>query len=116
MANLDTHLHSSTRSVSNMLVPELLLQTLEELLDVDFKTLKWYLSMTILESCKPIPKCRLETASRTQTVSCMTDSYGEESAVNITVEILRKMNNNNSAQMLKSAYAGAVDDEFVKVT
>ncbi|XP_078022246.1 caspase b-like isoform X2 [Epinephelus lanceolatus] len=89
-----------------MLVPQLLLETLEELQDDDFETLKWYLSMNILEGCKPIPKSRLGKAPRTNTVSRMIESYGEESAVKVTVEILRKMGNNNAAEKLKSRYAG----------
>ncbi|KAL7403753.1 hypothetical protein ABVT39_004601 [Epinephelus coioides] len=89
-----------------MLVPQLLLETLKELQDDDFETLKWYLSMDILEGCKPIPKSRLGKAPRTDTVSRMIESYGEESAVKVTVEILRKMGNNNAAEKLKSRYAG----------
>ncbi|XP_049900337.1 uncharacterized protein LOC126390196 isoform X3 [Epinephelus moara] len=89
-----------------MLVPQLLLETLEELRDDDFETLKWYLSMDILEGCKPIPKSRLGKAPRTDTVSRMIESYGEESAVKVTVEILRKMGNINAAEKLKSRYAG----------
>ncbi|XP_044043709.1 pyrin-like [Siniperca chuatsi] len=88
-----------------MLVPQLLLETLEELLEDDFKQLKWYLSMTVVDSCRPIPKSHLEMASRRDTVSKMVESYGEESAVNITVEILKRMNANNAAVMLQNKYA-----------
>lgn len=89
-----------------MLVPELLLETLEELQNEEFRTLKWYLSQNILESCKPFPKSHLQNASRTDTVDKIIDSYREELAVNITVEILRKMRNNRAAEELKSRYAG----------
>lgn len=92
-----------------MQVPHLLLETLEDLLNEELQMLKWYLSLEVLEGCRPIPKSRLEKASRTDIVSRMIDSYGEESAVNITVEILRKMNFNSAAEELKTKYAGAVD-------
>ncbi|XP_073321414.1 pyrin-like [Pagrus major] len=88
-----------------MLVPQLLLETLEEMRDEDFETLKWYLSMKILDGCNPIRKAHLQNTSRVQTVSKMIDSYGEESAVNVTVEILRTMNFNGPAEELKSRYA-----------
>ncbi|KAL7404893.1 hypothetical protein ABVT39_020627 [Epinephelus coioides] len=90
-----------------MSVPQLLLETLEDLDDDDFEKFKWYLSMDILEGCKPIPKSRLGKAPRTDTVSRMTESYTKESAVKVTVEILRKMGNNNAAEKLKNRYAGA---------
>ena len=91
-----------------MLVPQLLLETLEELVSDDFETFRWYLSMNILDGCSPIRKAHLQNASRVQTVSKMIDSYGEESAVNVTVEILRKMSFNSHAENLKSRYTGAV--------
>lgn len=89
-----------------MLVPELLLDTMEDLIDSELKTFKWYLTIPILDSCSPIRKSHLETASRTETVSKMIESYGEESAVNITVEILKKMGFNNAAVKLKRMHAG----------
>ncbi len=92
-----------------MAVPQLLLETMEDLLKKELEMLKWYLSLEILDGCKPIPRSRLERASRTDTVSKMIENYGEESAVNVTVAILRKMNFNTAAEELKSKYAGAVD-------
>lgn len=99
-----------------MLVPELLLETLEGLVNDDFQTFKWYLTMNILDSCKPIAKSRLEKACRTETVSRMTENYGEASAVNITVEILKKMNISDAADRLKNTYTGTVTEEFLKLT
>ncbi|XP_076584500.1 pyrin-like [Chaetodon auriga] len=89
-----------------MLVPELLIETLEDLIDDDFKKLKWYLTLQILDSCNPIRRSHLDTASRTETVSKMIESYGEESAVNITAEILKKIGYNNTAERLKKMHAG----------
>ncbi|XP_070776903.1 NACHT, LRR and PYD domains-containing protein 10-like [Enoplosus armatus] len=88
-----------------MLVQQLLLETLEELRNDDFKMLKWYLSLKILDGCKPIAKSRLETASRAETVSRMSESYGEESAVSVTAAILKKMNFNGAAVRLQNTYA-----------
>lgn len=90
-----------------MSVPQLLLETLQGLLEDDFKTLKWYLWNGVLDDYNPIPPSFLENASRVQTVSQIINSYGEESAVKVTIEVLRKMNFNGPAEKLKSRYAGA---------
>lgn len=87
-----------------MLVQDLLLRTLEDLDSTGFNTFKWHLSHPILEDCTPIPKARLEHAQRTDTVDRLMEYYGQRLAVNITVEALRKMNNNLAAeQLIKSA-------------
>ena len=39
----------------------------------------------------------------------MTRSYGEETAVEVAVHILKKMSNMNTAEKLTKKYAGAVD-------
>nr|XP_046228809.1 caspase b isoform X2 [Scatophagus argus] len=88
-----------------MLVKKLLLDTLEDLGGDDFRTFKWYLSMDILDGCRPIPKSRLENANLTETVDKITETYEEELAVKITAEILRKTYQNNAAQNLMSRYA-----------
>lgn len=85
-----------------MAVAQLLLKTLEDLDSDEFNKFKWHL--TVLENCKPIAKCHLEKAVRHDTVSKMIGSYGVEPAVNVTIEILKDMNNNNAAQMLKNTY------------
>ncbi|XP_049427233.1 caspase b-like isoform X1 [Epinephelus fuscoguttatus] len=89
-----------------MQVPLLILDTLDELGTDDFKRFRWNLTQPVLDGCQPIRKGHLENADKQDTVSRMIDSYGEETAVNITVEILRRMNHNNAAQKLKQAYAG----------
>ncbi|XP_071359594.1 caspase b-like [Trachinotus anak] len=89
-----------------MAVPELLLDTLDGMNNADFGKFKWYLSIDVLDGCKPIPVSRLEDAPRTETVSKVIQTYGEELAVSVTHEVLRKMNMNNAAQKLKNAYAG----------
>lgn len=49
----------------------------------------------ILPSCPPIARCHLER-------------YGEETAVNVTVAILRAMKRNNAVEKLQNAYTGTV--------
>ncbi|XP_044200627.1 caspase b-like [Thunnus albacares] len=88
-----------------MPVPQLLLEILEDLRDDDFKKFKFYLTTHVLDSCRPIPKSRLEKASWTDTVTEMIQTYSDESSVNITVEILKKIYNNNAAEKLKETYA-----------
>lgn len=87
-----------------MLVPELLLEKLQDLTNDDYKTFKWYLTMKIVDSCKPIPRSKLEGQDRMDTVSCMIDSYGEAIAVEVSVAILRKMNVNNIADDLQGEF------------
>ena len=98
-----------------MEVSQLLLETLEVLGDDDFKTFKWYLTEGS-DSWDAIPVYRLEKAPRTETASLMTQAYGDDSAVNITAEILGKMNKKVVAEKLKKTYAGAVDGDLVKFT
>lgn len=60
--------------------------------------------MKIVDSCKPIPRSKLEGQDRMDTVSCMIDSYGEAIAVEVSVAILRKMNVNNIADDLQGKF------------
>ncbi|KAG7486954.1 hypothetical protein JOB18_042957 [Solea senegalensis] len=92
-----------------MEVPQLLLKTLEDLDNEDFEKFKWYLSMEVLDGCKPIPKSRLAKASRIETVTRLRESYGDESAVRVTALVLKQMDFNNNAQELKNMYPGAFD-------
>lgn len=88
-----------------MAVRLLLLRTLEDLRKDDFEKFNWHLKSDVLEGCEPIPQSFLESPSRTDTVSRMIDSYGEDKSVNITVEILKLMRNNYAAERLKDRYA-----------
>lgn len=87
-----------------MPVEDLLLETLEDLDSDDFDTFKWRLTHRVLEDCTPIPKARLDNAKRTDTVSTLMEYYMEK-AVNVTIEVLKKMKNNLAAEKLRSKYA-----------
>ncbi|XP_008291272.1 pyrin-like [Stegastes partitus] len=88
-----------------MQVQQLLLEILEDLIDEELKMFQWYCTMDNLDECKRFPKTRLDKASRIVTVTKLTESYGEESAVRLTVEILKKMRNNSLADKLCNMYA-----------
>ncbi|KAM9362763.1 pyrin-like isoform 2-T3 [Symphorus nematophorus] len=89
-----------------MSVQQLLVETLEELIDEEFNQFKWYLALDVLQGCKPIKRAQLQNAARWDTVSKMSDSYGEELAVSLTIDILKKMGKNGSAAELKKTYEG----------
>ncbi|XP_045565953.1 uncharacterized protein isoform X2 [Salmo salar] len=78
----------------------LLLDTLEELGRSDMKKFQWYLIKGV-EGFSSISKGQLEDADRLVTVDRMVESYCDEGAVKITLEILRKMGLNNLADELK---------------
>ncbi|XP_073332623.1 caspase b-like [Pagrus major] len=92
-----------------MAVSQLILDTLDELGADEFKRFRWYLTQSVLDDCQPIRKGHLENADRPDTVNKMIDSYSEDMAVNVTAEILKRMNHNNAAEKLKRAYAGGKD-------
>ncbi len=94
-----------------MRVQKHLLKALEDMLDDDYNQFKWYLSIKVLDDCEPIKKAHLQKVSRNDTVSMMIERYGEESAVSLTLEILKEMNFNGTAEDLRKALAGAVDDK-----
>ncbi|KAK5898979.1 hypothetical protein CesoFtcFv8_008503 [Champsocephalus esox] len=91
------------------MVDKLLLGTLEDLDKGDFGTFKGFLSQENLDGVKPIAVSKLEDASRGQTVTRMTRSYGGEMAVEVAVKILKEMSNMKAAEKLTKKYAGAVD-------
>ncbi|XP_010862617.1 NACHT, LRR and PYD domains-containing protein 3 isoform X2 [Esox lucius] len=85
-------------------VPELLLATLEELTGKDLKSFHWYLNQSILDGFPQISKCHLENADRQDTVDKMLNTYGQDGAVNISMEILMKMNQNDLTNKLKEVF------------
>ncbi|CAK6972981.1 caspase b-like isoform X1 [Scomber scombrus] len=93
-----------------MQVPLLILDTLDELSGNEFKRFQWNLTQEVLSECKPFRKGQLENQEREDIVNKMINSYGEEPAVNVTAEILKRINYNNAADKLKKAYAGGSAD------
>lgn len=87
-----------------MTVHQLLLEALQNLGEDDFKILKFYLSTKVLDGCKPIAKCHLESAQRIHVVSRVIEYYSEDTAVEICLHVLRKMNQNTCALELEEAY------------
>ncbi|KAK5936176.1 hypothetical protein CgunFtcFv8_027708 [Champsocephalus gunnari] len=79
------------------MVDELLLGTLDDLGKGDFQVFKGYLNQNNLAGVEPIAVSKLEDASRIETVSQMTRSYGGEMAVKRAVEVLKKMSNMKAA-------------------
>ncbi|ROL51256.1 NLR family CARD domain-containing protein 3 [Anabarilius grahami] len=79
-------------------VEELLEKSLNELLEAELKKFQWHLKND--HEC--ISQCEMENADRLKTVDKMVACFGPEEAVKITVDILRKMNQNNLAEQLEN--------------
>lgn len=93
-----------------MLVEELLLTVLEDLLKEEFHMFKWFLTLDMLEKCNPIPRANLQDASRIETVDKLLRSYGEETAVKLTDEVLKRMKMNKAAMELMRLYTEGEND------
>uniref|UniRef100_UPI003AADCDB9 NACHT, LRR and PYD domains-containing protein 3-like n=1 Tax=Centroberyx gerrardi TaxID=166262 RepID=UPI003AADCDB9 len=83
-------------------VPELLLATLEELVEKELRTFQWFLYNDVLKGFPHIPKCRLEGADRPGTVDVLVQTYGYDSAVTVTLDILKRMKLHLRAETLKN--------------
>ncbi|KAJ8001455.1 hypothetical protein DPEC_G00169670 [Dallia pectoralis] len=84
-------------------VPDLLMNTLEELTEDQLKTFQCHLIRPQLSDCSPISLCKLEEAVRQLTVDQVLWRYGSERAVEITVNILKKMDQNELSMKLNCA-------------
>ncbi|XP_071373874.1 uncharacterized protein [Centroberyx affinis] len=69
----------------------LLLQVLAEVPPVELKKFQWCLTQDVLQDFLPIPPRWLRSADAWSTCETMVRCYGEEGAVRMTAEILRKM-------------------------
>ncbi|XP_070297265.1 caspase b-like [Salvelinus sp. IW2-2015] len=83
----------------------LLMDTLEELGRSDLKTFQFHLTHDVDD---PISRSKLEDADRLVTVDRMVQSYCDEGAVKITLEILRKMGQNKLADELEKKFPNNV--------
>ncbi|XP_050963869.1 NACHT, LRR and PYD domains-containing protein 12 isoform X2 [Labeo rohita] len=80
-------------------VKQLLNDTLDDLEEKELKRFKSY-----LREDGPIPVSVLEKADATDTVDQMLDRFGPERAVKITLDILKKMNQNHLAEQLENKH------------
>ncbi|KAI2665738.1 NACHT, LRR and PYD domains-containing protein 12 [Labeo rohita] len=80
-------------------VKQLLNDTLDDLEEEQLKRFKSY-----LREDGPIPVSVLEKADATDTVDQMLDRFGPERAVKITLDILKKMNQNHLAEQLENKH------------
>lgn len=77
------------------------MKTLLELNRKEFKTFKWFLKQKkVLRSFSGIPVAQLETAERTETVDLMVQKYQDSGALEVTVEVLRKVSRNDLVEDL----------------
>lgn len=75
---------------------ELLLRVLQELGNEELKLFQWHLKNAgIIEGFPGIPKSRLEDADRQDTVDQMVQTYSIPGALQITVEVLKKISRND---------------------
>ncbi|KAK6300939.1 hypothetical protein J4Q44_G00290370 [Coregonus suidteri] len=86
----------------------LLLTTLEEMNPNELKTFQSFLTSVQLPDCPPIPESQLENADRQVTVDQMVKTYAPNRAVEITLRILRGMNQNDLAEKLERDYNRAL--------
>ncbi|KAK7160994.1 hypothetical protein R3I94_003840 [Phoxinus phoxinus] len=80
-------------------VEELLVNSLRDLLKDDLKHFQWYLT-----SQKHISKSEMENADVLDTVEKMVARFRPKGAVQITVDILKNINQNNLAQKLENEH------------
>uniref|UniRef100_A0A8C1PHL1 Uncharacterized protein n=1 Tax=Cyprinus carpio TaxID=7962 RepID=A0A8C1PHL1_CYPCA len=77
-------------------VKHLLERSLNELKNPELKKFQWH-----LKNDKHVSESEMENADRLDTVDKMVACFGHEEAVKITVDFLRKMNQNNLAEQLE---------------
>ncbi|KAL1276821.1 hypothetical protein QQF64_036444 [Cirrhinus molitorella] len=88
-------------------VKDLLEKTLMDLINADLKRFQRHLEKD--HEC--ISRSEMENADRLKTVDKMVDCFGPEEAVKITVNILRKMNQNDLAEQLENKHKQAQTEE-----
>lgn len=80
-------------------VLELLLKTLDDLSTQKLQRFKWY-----LKNYESISTADVEKAKATDIVDIMVARFTPEGAVKITLDILRKMNENHLAEQLENKH------------
>ncbi|XP_067426695.1 NLR family CARD domain-containing protein 3-like [Thunnus thynnus] len=84
-----------------------LLEALEDLGDRELKNFKWYLQQAyFLKDLPTIPKSRLETADRPDTVDLMVQTYSRQ-CVEVAKRVLKRMKRNDLVESLSNTESGA---------
>ncbi|XP_063145292.1 NACHT, LRR and PYD domains-containing protein 12-like isoform X2 [Candoia aspera] len=78
-------------------------KALEQLLEDQFKEFKWILEDTDYDGKPTVPKGRLEKADKRKVVDLMIQSYGEDAALKVCIDILQRSNVRDVAANLKEA-------------
>ncbi|XP_026108883.1 NACHT, LRR and PYD domains-containing protein 3-like [Carassius auratus] len=92
-------------------VKELLMNSLVDLVEVDLKKFQWN-----LKNDEHISNSEMEKADIFDTVDKMVARFGPEEAVKISVEILRKMNQNLLAEQLENKHNQAKAEGIMKTS
>uniref|UniRef100_A0A3B4YNX0 Pyrin domain-containing protein n=1 Tax=Seriola lalandi dorsalis TaxID=1841481 RepID=A0A3B4YNX0_SERLL len=92
-------------------VPQLLLETLEELVAEQLRTFQFFLFSDVLEGFPHIPKSRVDSVDRPGTVDVLVQTYGYDDAVTVTVDILVRMKLKLCAEKLKKKYDEGFTEE-----
>ncbi|XP_031136385.2 pyrin domain-containing protein 1 [Sander lucioperca] len=86
---------------------EVLLKTLEDLEDEEFKKFKWFLQdPDILVGFQAFPKNKLEKADMLDTVDKIIQTFSHQS-VEVVKKVLKKINRNDLVEKLSSTSPGA---------
>ncbi|XP_072549525.1 NACHT, LRR and PYD domains-containing protein 6-like [Salminus brasiliensis] len=88
-------------------IKEILLKTLESLGMEDMKKFQWYLRDGI-KGYAPIPWAHLENAERHTTVDKMVEMFGHNKAVEVTLDVLKKLHQNQLAKELETNYEESI--------
>ncbi|XP_073341133.1 uncharacterized protein [Pagrus major] len=97
---------SSEREVTMISLQEKLLQTLEDFSPGDLVKFKHVLLNTEMKEGQEIPRRRLATADRVQTVELMVELYGQQSE-EVIREVFNKMNRRDLVQRLSDISLGS---------
>ncbi|XP_073340776.1 uncharacterized protein [Pagrus major] len=96
----------SEREVYVTLLQQKLLETLEDFSPGDLEKFKHVLLYTKMKEGQEIPRRRLETADRVQTVELMVEVYGQQSE-EVIREVFNKMNRRDLVQRLSDISSGS---------
>ncbi|XP_047192481.1 NACHT, LRR and PYD domains-containing protein 12-like isoform X4 [Scophthalmus maximus] len=97
-------------------VPELLLETLEELVDNELRTFQWFLYSDVNDGFPHIPKSKLDGVDRLGTVDVLVRTYGYDDAVTVTVDKLTRMRLKLWAETLQKKYEEVPSNQKGKET